>query len=50
MARAQGRELSQVARDAKIFSAPVSIELGEQIECQAIEFLRQSFLADGGLE
>ena len=31
-------------------SAAVSIELVRQIECQAIEFIRQSFLADEGLE
>ncbi len=50
MTRAQGRKLSQVARDAEIFSAPVSIELVRQIECQAIEFIRQSFPADESLE
>lgn len=50
MARARGMKLWQVAQDARIFPTPVSIELVSQVEHEAIEFIRQSFLEDGNME
>ena len=47
---APGLEFWQIGRDAKIFRRPVGEARVRQIESEAIEFLRQSMLADGGLE
>ena len=50
MARARGRKYWQIARDTRIFSAPVSRERVRQIEQKAIEFFRQGMLTVEGVE
>ena len=50
MARARGVDRCQIGQDKAIFSRPVGEERVRRIEREAIEFIRQSMLADEAME